>query len=47
MKPGAQAKTGLGVARANRLDLLAGPVELLVRHYRRALEGKVAVDLDP
>src|SRR3954471_14854225 len=27
--------------------LFAGAVELFVGHYRRALEGEVAIDLDP
>src|SRR5581483_4606185 len=35
---------GLG---ADRPDLGCGPLELLVRHHRRPLEGKVAVDLHP
>ena len=32
---------------AHVADLFAGAVELLVGHHRRALEGQVAVDLDP
>src|SRR4051794_13043087 len=34
-------------AAADFADLLACAVELFVRHHRRALEGQVAVDLDP
>ena len=37
---------GHGV-RGDRLDLLRGALELVVREHRRALEGQVAVELDP
>ena len=41
-----QAGTGSACA-ADRADLGGGAVELLVGHHRGALEGQVAVDLDP
>src|SRR4051794_31452442 len=35
------------LALADLADRLRGPLELLVRHHRGALEGKIAVDLHP
>ena len=42
----AQAGTGSAVSAISRIAA-RGAVELLVGHHRRALEGQVAVDLDP
>ena len=42
-----ERRSALEPAAADSADLGAGAVELLVGHHRRALEGQVAVDLDP